>query len=458
MKTCASQRHRHSWFLLMQCTLVALATGFLQTARAEPWVPKYDAFVGASGAQLGSSMVIRDVSGDGPRRVTHVFVGAPNATVNGLAAAGAVYVYKPGPQGWQLAATLNANNPQAGAHFGATLADGSGQIAIGAPDFTSAGTPLGRVEFYSEVVATSQWVLSAFINGGTGGTGLRLGRSLAFDSDMLAIGWTGTNDRGCVTTIQWNPVMPRLRPLPVIDNTVCGVDGAVLGSSLAIRRTGDSSFRLVAGAPGESQNGNALAGAAHVYVPNPDVGTGGLIEIGTLAAPNPAFLDVFGTSVGLDADYIYVGATGRDNGIGRVGSVTIFEPRTFPFFGYQLRNEYFPIESPDIGGHCGASLSVDPYNDQFIVGCPDSSNVFVDDGAARVFRKTLFLGQPVWTESLLTTGLLGTGPDHLGSAVALFADQAFVGARTINAVGPDTNNGGWWEFGPAGQDFANGFE
>jgi hypothetical protein len=28
----------------------------------------------------------------------------------------------------------------------------------------------------------------------------------------------------------------------------------------------------------------------------------------------------------------------------------------------------------------------------------------------------------------------------------------------MNAAGPDTNNGGWWEFGPEGSDFANGFE
>lgn len=453
MKTCVSAPLRHSWFRLMQFTVVALGISFLQSARAEPWIPKYDAFVGANGSQLGASIAVRTAQSNGIRQVTHVFVGAPNAAKDGLAEAGAVHVYKPGPQGWQLAATLYANVPTAGAHFGAALADVNGQVAIGIPDAPFGGSNAGRVEFYSEVVATSAWVLRGQINGATG---QRLGRALAADSDMLAIGYAGSFDRGCVSTYQWNPVAPNLRPLPVIDNFVCGVNGAVLGSSLAIRRTGDSTFLLVAGAPGESQNGNALAGAAHVYVPNPNVGTGGLIEIGTLAAPNPGFLDVFGTSVGIDANYVYVGATGRDNGAGRVGSVTIFKPGVL--IGYDLVNEYFPVESADIGGHCGASLSVDRYNDQFIVGCPDSSGVFVDDGKARVFRKTLFLGQPVWTESLLTTGLLGTGPDHLGSSVALLANQAFVGARTMNAAGPDTNNGGWWEFGPEGSDFANGFE
>lgn len=453
MNTCASPLHRHFWFRLMKLAVVALATGFLQSAGAEPWAPKNSAFLGTNGSQLGTTMVIRVAVGDGPPRVTHVFVGAPYATKDGLAEAGAVHVYKPDPQGWQLANTLYANVPQAGAHFGAALADGSGQIAIGAPDFASGGSTLGRVEFYNEVVAASTWVMTAFINGSPG---QRLGRELAFDGDMLAIGWASSNDRGCVGTYQWNPAVPRLRPLPVIGNSLCGVTGAELGSALAIRRTGNQTFLLVAGAPGESQNGNALAGAAHVYISNSDVGTGGLIEVGTLAASNPAFLDVFGTSVGIDANYVYVGGTGRDNGVGRVGSVTIFKPEII--IGYQLVDEYFPVEDFAIGGHCAASLMVDPYNNQFIVGCPDGSHTFVDDGSARVFRKSLILGQPVWTESLLTTGLLGTGPDHLGSSVALFDNQAFVGAKTMNAVGPDTNNGGWWEFGPEGSDFADGFE
>jgi FG-GAP repeat len=452
MKTRTSALHLHSWLRLLQFTVVALGISFLQSARAEPWMPKYDAFIGANGSQLGASIAVRTSYTNGTRQITHVFVGAPNATKDGLAEAGSVYVYKPGPQGWQLATTLYANVPTAGAHFGAALADVNGQIAIGIPDSPFGGSNAGRVEFYSEVVAASVWVLGAQINGATG---QRLGRALAADSDMLAIGYAGSFDRGCVSTYQWNPVVPHLRPLPVIDNSVCGVDGAVLGSSLAIRRTGNSSFLLVAGAPGESQNGNALAGAAHVYVPNSDVGTGGLIEVGTLAAPNPGFLDVFGTSVGIDANYVYVGATGRDNGVGRVGSVAIFEPALL--IGYQLLDEYFPAQA-DIGGHCGASLMVDSFNDQFIFGCPDSDGVFTDDGEAHVFRETTFLGQPVWTESLLTAGLLSSGPDHLGSSVAILGNQAFVGARTLNAVGPNTNNGGWWEFGPEGSDFADGFE
>ena len=101
----------------------------------------------------------------------------------------------------------------------------------------------------------------------------------------------------------------------------------------------------------------------------------------------PNFLDVFGTSVGVDANYVYVGATGRDNGVGRVGSVSIFEPAFLT--GYNLLDEYFPGAPATIGGHCGAALGVDEYTDQFVVGCPDSNGTVAQEGNARLFRKTL---------------------------------------------------------------------
>ena len=103
-------------------------------------------------------------------------------------------------------------------------------------------------------------------------------------------------------------------------------------------------------------------------------------------------------------------------------------------------------------------MMVDRYNGQFIVGCPDSDGVFTDVGKARIYRKTFFLGQPVWFETLLSTGVLASGADHFGSSVAIFLDQAFVGARTTNAVGPGVDNGGWWEFGPPNLIFEDGFQ
>ena len=72
----------------------------------------------------------------------------------------------------------------------------------------------------------------------------------------------------------------------------------------------------------------------------------------------------------------------------RLGSVTIFKRASV--IGCDLLDEYFPDAPATIGGHCGASLSVDRYNDQFILGCPDSTGTVAHEGTARKYRKFLF--------------------------------------------------------------------
>lgn len=457
MKSFAVTSPRTHWLAMLPSLALLLGAGLAPPAGAQTWVPRYDVYSGASGSHLGSSMAIRVVLGDDGREVIRMYVGAPDADKDGLAQAGAVRIYNPGPQGWELAATLYSNSPQAGAHFGATLAFGYAFLVVGAPDFVSGGganSGAGRVEIYIDngLPAAALTLKSAI----SGGPGQHYGHSLAMDDEMLALGYIPSNDSGCVVTYRYDTTAQQFMALPAIHNFICGVAGAELGSSLAIRRTGDQNFVLVAGAIGETRNGNALAGAAHVYAPNPNVGTGGLVEIGTLTAPDPQFLDVFGTSVGIDADYVYVGATGRDNGAGRVGSVTIFKPG-FPF-GYDLVHEYFPGAPATIGGHCGAALSVDQYADQFVLGCPDSNGTVAQQGNARLFRKTTFLGQPVWIESLLGFGNTPHGADHLGSSVAVLNDQVFLGSPGTDVQPVGLDNGGWWEFISDDVIFEDGFE
>jgi hypothetical protein len=457
MKTRTARSPRSKRLALVPYLALSFGTCLAPAASAQDWVPRFDAYTGASGSQLGSSMATRILFGDGPTRVSRIYVGAPFEDKDALVDAGAVRIYNPSPDGWQLVATLYSNAPQAGAHFGATLDESGSNLAVAAPDFASNGgsSPgAGRVEFYIDNGQPTPGLSLRLAL--PGAAGQHLGRALALDGNMAALGYIPSNGSGCVATYRYNTSIQQWQALPATDNFVCGGIGAEFGASLAIRRTGDETFVLVAGAPGETRNGNALAGAAHVYAPNPDAGAGGLLEIGTLVAQDPQFLDVFGTSVGIDADYAYVGATGRDNGAGRVGSVTIFKPG-FPF-GYDLLNEYFPGAPATIGGHCGASLSVDQFSDQFVVGCPDSNGSVAQEGNARLFRKTIFLGQPVWFESLLGFADLPHGADRLGSSLAVFQDQVFVGAPRTDVPPVGLDHGGWWEFVSNDVIFADGFQ
>jgi hypothetical protein len=427
-------------------------------AHADTWFPLSQEWLGLNGYRLGSSIAV----GVGLDAQSHlavanrVYVGQPYASDGTLAECGSVQVYVPGAGGWVPAATLYASLRQAGAHFGASLAYGSGHLLVGAPDYNSVGgvgAGAGYVEFFFDNGAATPAIVSTDSRIGNGGN---FGSAVAVNIDMAAVGIpnAGGGD-GCVAGFHYNLATSDWNNLPALNDIVCGSGGEELGASVAIQRTGDSSYLLVAGAPGQTQNGNLLAGGAHVFFPNPDTGTGGLLEVGTLAADSPAAFDVFGTSVGIDKDYVYVGATGRDNGAGRVGSVTIFKPASI--IGYDYLSEYFPGAPATVGGHCGASLSVDAANSQFILGCPDSDDIYYTKaGTARVFRQITFLGQPVWLESVLSYGTQPHGANFsLGRSVAIAGDQAFAGAPNAHFNG-QTGNGAWKAFLPD-KIFADGF-
>lgn len=423
--------HRHTRTTPRNAAWSCLAFGVAAacSAHADTWFRTQE--LGAApipatpSMQFGASIAVDSVL-DGQLTYRRLYVGAPREQVNGLAEAGAVFVYTRGANGWTYAQTVTAHLPKAGAHFGAHLVVGSGHnLLVSAPDYDNgSGTPgSGYVEFLldsgANVVSTQTLV-------GTPGT--HLGRALAISHDMAALSWTSTSG-GCVAGMRYSTATQHWDYFPATHPQVCESEGAALGASLAIHKTSDSAYLLIAGAPASTQGGQALAGNARVYFPNGD----SLLQIDTLAADTPAFLDAFGTSVGIDADYVYVGASGRDNGAGRVGSVTVFKPATI--IGYDNLTEVFPQTNASIGGHCGATLAVDSSQSGFIIGCPDSDDLVADEGYARVYRPLVFLGTTVWLESLLRYGDgIAHGADRLGSSVALFGDHAFVGAPSRDTL------------------------
>jgi hypothetical protein len=422
-----------------------LGVGPIHNAVADTWVPYAQTWVGLNGTHMGAS-----IATDGDQTgVKFIYVGAPNETVGAFAGAGKVYVWAPSPQGVMPVATLTATLPQAGAHFGASLAARNGSIVVGAPDYndsSGAGAGAGYVQFFFN--NGSDPIVS---RGGRIGAGGNFGSAVAVNVDFAVISAVQAgNGDGCIYTFHYNLPMDQWIPFPSND-VACGSAGEELGASVAILETSSTNFFMVAGAPAATQSSNALAGAAHVFFPN----NGSLLEIGTLTAQNPAFLDLFGASVGIDANYVYVGGSGRDNGAARTGSVTIFKPASI--IGYNYLAEYFPGPPATDGGHCGASLNVDPVKSGFVLGCPGSNTVFFNgEGTARVYREFSFLGNPVWIESLLSYGVQPHGADALGTSVDIHGDYAFAGAPNRSQA-PGTGNGAFKEFAPD-QIFRDGFE
>jgi hypothetical protein len=425
-----------------------LSLGPIHNACADTWVPgppPYD--FGIAGAHLGSSIAIGVYNINDNSSLGSLYVGQPNLASGNMAEAGAIQVYTPNPHGgWVYAYTKFASVPQAGAHFGASLAYSAGHLVVASPDYNN-GISLGAVEFFNDSESPPPAPLASE------GQATSVGATaVAANGDMAAIGNAHfNNSNGGAYVYQRNSA----GQWHIFNGNAIasgGGLGGALGASVAIRQTSPTTFIMVAGAPAETQNGQGLAGAAHIYVENVQ-GTG-LLDIGPITAQSPAFLDAFGTAVGIDANFIYVGGTGRDNGVGRVGSVTIFKPASI--IGYNYLGEYFPSAPATIGGHCGASLSVDPYNSEFILGCPGSTGTFANEGTARVYRQFTFLGQPVWLDSVLSFGNMLHGADALGSSVAIYGDHAFAGAPNANFPSPQTGNGRWMDFRPD-KIFKDGF-
>ena len=421
--------------LVRACLLFIVAVASIRTAHADYWIPFYEYYSGASGDREGTA--IAAFGG-------YVYVGLPNATVNGLAQAGLVFVFKSSPDGVTYVDNLvSQNGPQAGAHFGASISARDGNILVGGPDYNDTLGALanaGEIDFFSNNGGT---LLAR--NTRTGVANQHLGNSVAITSHFAATGGkVSSTDNGCVFTWQLGPGNVWV-PFPVGNNVVCGSNGEQLGDAVALQEDNPNYFVLAAGAPAAT-NTNSLAGLVHVYV----LQSGALTQVGVFGAQNPAFLDAFGSSVGVDANYFYFGAPGRDNGSGRVGSVSIFL-RSGAFV-----DEYFPGPPATIGGDCGTSLSVDPVLGGFVLGCPHSDGLVTGEGTARVYRPIDFLGSTVWVESLLSFYDLPHGADALGTSVAIDGNHAFAGAPDAAANG-GSGNGAFKEFEPD-DIFKNGFD
>jgi hypothetical protein len=404
----------------------------------------------------------------GPNTVRALYVGAPDANVDYLdniyTHAGAVYIYTPHDGHWQFSSRIHATPPQANAHFGAAVAVQNGIIVVGEPDRNDNGHPGAGMlwffgDYYSDSPTMTEPVISTFGERSVAFDNAHLGSSVAVSGagnvlggggTWLAGGAPGLQGVGCV-------YLSRLTDQPYTNGSysevtsTCGAaSGDAFGASVALLSLGSTQVDVVVGAPGVAQGDQAAAGAAYVYILN----NGGLLDVGDLHADTPHLIDSFGTSVAIDTHRVYVGATGRDNGSGRTGSVSLFNPAFI--IGYDFDTEVFPGDGAMPGDLCGASIYLDSATDNgFITGCPGSDGTLVNEGAARIFRQYEFLNTLIWLDDRLVWGGKAHGVDDLGRGVAMVANRAFVGAPNADdAVGVD--NGAVEVFEPD-SIFHNGF-
>jgi len=419
--------------------------GYAQTIHA-PNLP-----AGTGNVHFGTAVAV-DRNVDGSLRA--LYVGAPGASVRynnvDYPGAGKVYVLSP-IGGWHVNTTLSAASGfiavQNDAHFGAAVAVHNGLIVIGAPDedFDAGHPDVGAVRIFRDIASASPGVEPSiqsytYYKGGASSANFHFGDSVDVDGygmdaqnggSIVVAGAPNANGTGCAYAYRLSSGGGDT------EGVVCGANsGDALGASVAVHVFNSTLFVMVAGAPGVTQGAAALAGEVTVYIPQ----NGNLTKIDTLTANAPAFLDAFGTAVGVDANRVYVGATGRvKNGVGHTGSVSVFKPASI--IGYDFDVELFPGSGAAAGDLCGASVYVDPTSvDRFAIGCPGSDGLVADEGFVRVFKLGSLLGNPYWFQDLLDMADLPHGADDLSRGFVFFGDHVYAGAPLADdAVG--TNNG-----------------
>jgi hypothetical protein len=197
--------------------------------------------------------------------------GALTSTVNSVSQAGALYIFVRPLSGWtpeNESATLTASDPTASAWLGGAVAISSDQktIVAGAPFWHFASVPNGAAYIFvrPSVSWQSETQTSKLLPPGTArlfgsAVATNTGNVVAIGAPNTAItGFTGAGAAWAYIrpTTGWAPTpKPKARLNPPPPQTQ-----GVFGASIAVRLTD-----VLVGEPGETVNGNASQGAAHLF-------------------------------------------------------------------------------------------------------------------------------------------------------------------------------------------------
>jgi hypothetical protein len=360
-----------------------------------------------------------------------IAVGAPNGGVDG---AGRVYVFvraagmlgksqafgddSLGTAVATLAPPLSAKGGAVGDKFGTavSVAFGGTRIAVGAPD--AGGTGVGQVFIYdqppggwsdlgTQVPVAIEPPPLAGIDG--------FGAAVQFsDTGALVIGAPTTDigtavDAGAAFVFAfsgggWQQSGPMLTP-------TASSAGANFGSAIDT-----DAGRIAIGSPGESSQ----AGAAYLYA----LGAGGATDAARFTANDASPGDKFGSGVAIAGGIVAVGAAGDDTSAGTdSGSVSVLT-----LAGSGTAPTFTSLLMPEVGAGQAAGTAVATNGNVVLVGAPLADNTAGAD-AGRAYAYALpDLPAAMETADGFYENTIGGGGDRFGSAIAIGARRAIIGA------------------------------
>jgi hypothetical protein len=319
-------------------------------------------------------------------------IGAPADDIGGDADSGSAYVYnRDSVTGdWDQAVKLTAGaDVDASDNFGAAAAIDADIILIGVPaDDPNGIADAGAAYLFSrnpDEAAPDQWSQTDKLTaGGDENIGDNFGAAVALHSDTALVGAPFEDSGGAVFVFVRDPddnSWSRQQKLTASD----AGPGNEFGNSVSV--FGNTA---IIGAPQADVTGVMTAGAVYIFTRDPTRAANPWTELQKLELVNAAAGDAFGTAVSLAGNMAVIGAPGFDlpaDGMGiRVNAGAAYDYRRDPDTGlFSLRAQ---LTASDAMADEAFGASVVVACDTLIIGAPDVdlSALLLNAGAAFVFQ------------------------------------------------------------------------
>ena len=303
--------------------------------------------------------------------------------------------------------------------FGTSVAIDGDTIITGDPSDFSEGSTSGSASIFN--ISNDTWIQNAQITADDIYQGYLFGEAVDIDGDTAVIGATGGAKGAVYVFVLRDGIWVQQAKLVDIATDSSGQ----FGKSVAI-----SGNTVVVGAPTDDAP-ETDSGSAFVFTR-----TDNLWSKAAQLAPHGRIYtlinNMFGESVAIDSDRIYVGSPGdwSTNGTdsGAVYSFTLSD-------GTWVEEAKLNASDGAEGDNFGRSISV--FNDTLGVGAPAEDSNATDSGAAYVFVRS---SAGEWNEESKLIASDGAYDDNFGWSVAAGADVVIVGALYSNASGSDSGS------------------